>query len=338
MESLKLLQQIEEQTRESLKEEKNRVQFLFGRNTFGYSAFELVFCFHQNDYQAAYHQSAEKALSYYRDLSERERDIFFFEELTKEMNENDFYEKIGNEEIGIVVSDTERMRNIFSYIQEMDLNSESREFIQNCYLHRDSYAEEITKYLNSAITIIKQHQDELMGVANQWEAYWKDTIDADKFFVKCNQVVTNTLVEEKEIVVLPSFIQCAVVWISIENPILPNSNRLLSVCRMGVIILDDFNMQSKVKEEYQMEENQKKLKLLADKSKFDILLFIKEQPAYGSEIAKHFGLTTATVSHHMSLLLEEQLISVEQRNKKIYYSINQSVLQNLFDQCKDIFN
>ena len=45
-----------------------------------------------------------------------------------------------------------------------------------------------------------------------------------------------------------------------------------------------------------------------------------------SFIAEHLGLTTATVSHHMSALLEANLISLEQKNGKIYYHINKDTL------------
>ena len=68
------------------------------------------------------------------------------------------------------------------------------------------------------------------------------------------------------------------------------------------------------------------LKLLSDKSRFEIMRYIHSHNAYGNEIAEHLGLTTATVSHHMSALLEANLISLEQKNGKIYYHINKDTL------------
>lgn len=334
-EYIQLLQKIGDQAFHALNQDKSRIQYLFGHQ-YEYTAFELVFCFLQNDYKSVAHMSAEEAYESFKGLSERDRDVFFFHELTKDMSEDEFHAYMGNNEEGIIVSDVDRVKNIFTYIQKMNLSMETREFIQDCYLKRNLYAEEIVKYLQVAINIIRKYQDDLIKNAGQWEEYWTAIIQAGQFSSVWSTTVENTVLNEDKIVVLPSFIQCAVVWINIGDNVLPHEDDMLPVCRMGVILLDNFNMQSKVKEEYQLEDYQNKLKLLADKSKFDILMYIKDQPAYGSEIAKHFGLTTATVSHHMNRLLEEQLIIVEQQNRKIYYRSNKDVLQNLLEACNNL--
>ena len=63
------------------------------------------------------------------------------------------------------------------------------------------------------------------------------------------------------------------------------------------------------------------LKLLGDKSKFEILKFLKEAPNYNLEIAKHLGLTPATTSHHMNALQNNGLVTAKRRDKKMYYSL-----------------
>lgn len=78
-------------------------------------------------------------------------------------------------------------------------------------------------------------------------------------------------------------------------------------------------------------------KALGDKSKADILLFIKDKPAYGSEIAKHFSLTTATVSHHMNKLLQLRIIHAELQDSRVYYQVRKDELAKMFEQCKKIF-
>ena len=60
----------------------------------------------------------------------------------------------------------------------------------------------------------------------------------------------------------------------------------------------------------------------------------KNGEAYGIEITEHLGLTTATVSHHLGLLLEADLIQMvqsEQKDRKIYYRINETTLQKYLD-------
>ena len=64
------------------------------------------------------------------------------------------------------------------------------------------------------------------------------------------------------------------------------------------------------------------MKLLADKSKFQILSATVDAPAYGSQLANVLGLTTATISHHTSALLEQNLLTLDKVDTKIYYRAN----------------
>lgn len=78
------------------------------------------------------------------------------------------------------------------------------------------------------------------------------------------------------------------------------------------------------------------LKLLADKSKFQILSYVHEKTAYGSELAKHLNLTTATVSHHMNALLLAGLVEVSHVDNRVYYTANKEALAKVLDYCKRI--
>ena len=69
----------------------------------------------------------------------------------------------------------------------------------------------------------------------------------------------------------------------------------------------------------------------------DILLYIKDKPAYGSEIAKHFSLTTATVSYHMNKMLQLRIVQAELRDGKVYYQTRKEVLQELFEKARKLF-
>ena len=76
------------------------------------------------------------------------------------------------------------------------------------------------------------------------------------------------------------------------------------------------------------------LKLLADKSKFEILSYIRDKEAYGSELAQRLGLTTATISHHMSALLNANLAEMKRMDKRIYYTSNQKALEEALEYIK----
>lgn len=63
------------------------------------------------------------------------------------------------------------------------------------------------------------------------------------------------------------------------------------------------------------------MKLLGDKSKFEILKFIAKKPAFGAQIAKELNLSTPTISYHMQALLSAGLIAIHREGtNRIYYS------------------
>ena len=78
-----------------------------------------------------------------------------------------------------------------------------------------------------------------------------------------------------------------------------------------------------------------KLKALSDGSKLGIIASLKVSPKYNLEIAQHLGLTAATMSHHMSVLLNCGLVGVEKREGKVYYHIEKENLQELINELKE---
>mgnify|MGYP002579129208 CR=1 FL=1 len=76
------------------------------------------------------------------------------------------------------------------------------------------------------------------------------------------------------------------------------------------------------------------LKLLSDKSKFEILRLIKDTPAYGQELAAKLGLTTATISHHMSALLNCGLVRMERQANRLYYRLDKGQLDALLEAVR----
>lgn len=72
-----------------------------------------------------------------------------------------------------------------------------------------------------------------------------------------------------------------------------------------------------------------KLKALSDSSKLEIISSLKISPKYNLEIAQQLGLTAATMSHHMNVLLNCGLVGVEKRDGKVYYHLEKESLQEL---------
>ena len=72
----------------------------------------------------------------------------------------------------------------------------------------------------------------------------------------------------------------------------------------------------------------------ADKSKFEILSATVDKPAYGAQLASMLELTTATISHHTSALLDQNLLTLDKVDTKVYYRANPDMIRALINFVK----
>lgn len=73
----------------------------------------------------------------------------------------------------------------------------------------------------------------------------------------------------------------------------------------------------------------KTFKVLSDPIRRDILELLKSGKLTAGEISENFDLTNATISYHLKLLKEADLIYEEKYKNYIYYGINTSVLDEV---------
>ena len=74
---------------------------------------------------------------------------------------------------------------------------------------------------------------------------------------------------------------------------------------------------------------QNTLKALADPIRREILNLLKNGPLSAGEIVDHFSVTGASISRHLSVLKEADLIRDRREGKFIYYELNTSVLEDV---------
>ncbi len=74
---------------------------------------------------------------------------------------------------------------------------------------------------------------------------------------------------------------------------------------------------------------QNTLKALADPIRRQILEMLKAGRLSAGEIAERFPVTGASVSRHLSVLKEADLIRDSREGKFIYYELNASVLEEI---------
>lgn len=72
---------------------------------------------------------------------------------------------------------------------------------------------------------------------------------------------------------------------------------------------------------------QQTLKALADPIRREILNLLKGGRLSAGDIAGHFSVTAASISRHLSVLKEADLIRDTREGKFIFYELNTSVLE-----------
>ena len=74
---------------------------------------------------------------------------------------------------------------------------------------------------------------------------------------------------------------------------------------------------------------QNTLKALADPIRREILGMLKSGRMAAGDIAEHFDVTGASISRHLSVLKDADLIRDTREGKFIYYELNTSVLEDI---------
>lgn len=81
---------------------------------------------------------------------------------------------------------------------------------------------------------------------------------------------------------------------------------------------------------------QNTLKALSDPIRREILNLLKAGRLSAGDIADHFPVTGASVSRHLSVLKDADLIRDTREGKFIYYDLNVSVLEEIMLWVKDL--
>ncbi|PLS19408.1 ArsR family transcriptional regulator [Bacillus sp. M6-12] len=70
-------------------------------------------------------------------------------------------------------------------------------------------------------------------------------------------------------------------------------------------------------------------KALSDKNRRKILNLLKEKDLSAGEIAESFSISKPSLSHHLGILKEAELVLVERQGKQLIYSLNTTVFQEV---------
>lgn len=77
-------------------------------------------------------------------------------------------------------------------------------------------------------------------------------------------------------------------------------------------------------------------KALNDKTRREILQMLKDNKLTAGEIADQFDISKPSISHHLDLLKRAGLVSAEKKGQFIYYTINTTILEDIFKWLIDL--
>ena len=77
-------------------------------------------------------------------------------------------------------------------------------------------------------------------------------------------------------------------------------------------------------------------KALSDPARRQILMMLKKGRMSAGDISRNFKMSQASVSYHLKLLKEADLIFEEKEKNDIYYTLNTSVLEEVMLWLADL--
>lgn len=99
-----------------------------------------------------------------------------------------------------------------------------------------------------------------------------------------------------------------------------------------VLVYGTFISKKRLREK-RSEEIKQFLKVLSEEKRIDIIKILAAKPALGSDLAKQIGLTSATASYHMTMMLGIGLIDYERVGQRLHYVLKKEVLKDLLDKA-----
>jgi DNA-binding transcriptional ArsR family regulator len=220
----------------------------------------------------------------------------------------------------------DNFQELLRVLDTSEVSAEDKWNIQRVYLNQNKYLEELIGMIQNLVVHFKKWEkdmDELKTITRNCFLRFNNFKEISEYV----NISMGDLVNAETLILQPSFFNMYTISISSRN--------VDGCCQMimGCLFDDDFNVAKATENNAGVYS---KLKILSDKSKFDILLFLRDRSAYGLELSKQFNLTTPTISHHMSALISVGFVVIEKRQNRLYYKADREHLEEFLDSVKKV--
>jgi DNA-binding transcriptional ArsR family regulator len=79
-------------------------------------------------------------------------------------------------------------------------------------------------------------------------------------------------------------------------------------------------------------------KALADPTRRKILELLKKKDMNAGEIAEEFNMTKPSISNHLNILKQADLVDAEKQGQNVIYSLKTSVLEDIMNVISNLTN
>ncbi len=229
------------------------------------------------------------------------------------------------------------LREVLECLEESDFSPEQKWELQWVYNHPQQAWDEVEPLMQAAIEVLQENESLWRPLVEQFCNSWEERIKKQSVQEYIKEQVGYEL-EESPVgtVVQPLIMGTNQLQVAVKPEGEIWGDRTPDIFRFGVAIERIGIRISQPDAGAQKKYTASLLKILSDESKLEILSLLKERRYYGGELAKKLNLTTATISHHMTILVSNGLVTVNKEMNRIYYELNVEIIQRLLDQTREM--
>ena len=77
---------------------------------------------------------------------------------------------------------------------------------------------------------------------------------------------------------------------------------------------------------------------LASPYRREIIKLLRWKNLSAGEIAEHFNISQPSISRHLDVLKRAEIVTAERKANQIFYSLNLSVMEEMYIQLSDLLN
>ncbi|WP_455714166.1 ArsR/SmtB family transcription factor [Anaerosporobacter sp.] len=260
-----------------------------------------------------------------------------YEELISNQTEGEKYKAFvdiiePNENVNLEKDKVYNVETLINYLEETSLESDVCFEIIKIYRNRKKYFDRVRKIMERAIKLLQDSKEEISFLENEFYQYWtkkQEEIDLNDLLEK--QINVHWSHSKKGTIITMSIINFTTVTIALEY----GQDMREEVISFGTMVDDNLSITRK---DIEKDQVLKIGKVLADKSKIEILELISKKTAFGKEIASELNLSTATISYHMSVLVEIGFVKIEVISGRVYYHLDSDRIHENLDNLKLYFD